>query len=104
MIMRRFPLFVVLMVLLSSATVFTSVAADKPVIHALLVIMDGDPNNFKQYEANERQVISLLRRVKNKTVCELETHHFTLQCQSRSRFAANTQNDFGLDSRSQPSA
>lgn len=72
MIMRQFPLFIALMVLLSSATVFTSVAADKPVIHALLVIMDGDPNNFKQYEANERQVMNLLRRVKNKTVCELE--------------------------------
>ena len=72
MIMRRFPLFVILMVLLSGVTVSASIAEDKPIVHALLVIMDGDPNNFKQYEANERRVMSLLRRVKNKTVCELE--------------------------------
>ena len=72
MIMRRLSLFMALIVVLSGTMVFTSVAEDKPVIHALLVIMDGDPNNFKQYEANERRVMSLLRRVKNKTVCELE--------------------------------
>ena len=71
-IMKQFPLFTALIVLLGSATVSTSVAENKPVIHALLVIMDGDPSNFKQYEANERRVINLLRRVKNKNVCELE--------------------------------
>ena len=70
--MKQFPLFAALIVLLGSATVSTSVAENKPVIHALLVIMDGDPSNFKQYEANERRVINLLRRVKNKNVCELE--------------------------------
>ena len=71
-ITKRFLLFAALIAMLAGATVFTSIAEDKPVIHALLVIMDGDPNNFKQYEANERQVMNLLRRVKNKTVCELE--------------------------------
>lgn len=71
--MRRFTLFAVLIVLLSAPVIFTSGAiAAKPTIHTLLVIMDGDPNNFKQYEANERYLTNLLRRVKNKNVCELE--------------------------------
>ena len=69
-VMRRFFLSVVL---LGSIVVFTPAAtAAKPTIHALLIIMDGDPNNFKQYEANERRLMNLLRRVKNKNVCELE--------------------------------
>ena len=71
-VIRRFLLFVTLIVLLGGTVVFTSVAEDKPTIHALLVIMDGDPVNFKQYQANERHVKNLLTRVKNKNVCELK--------------------------------
>ena len=71
-VMRRFFIFIVLIVLLSSTAVFTPTAtAAKPTIHALLVIMDGDPGNFKQYQQSARWIRQLLQAVKNNGVCEL---------------------------------
>lgn len=72
--MRRCSVFTVLIiVLLSSIVVFTPAAtAAKPTIHALLVIMDGDPANFKQYQQSSRWIRQLLQAVKNNDVCELK--------------------------------
>ena len=77
---RRYSILLLLLTvfLLSILVISSSVAIGigepepkKPTIHALLVIMDGDPVNFTQYKANERRLNNLLRRVKNKGVCEL---------------------------------
>ena len=70
-VMRRFLLFVALIVLLGGTVVFTSAAEDKPTIHALLVIMDGDALNAEQYEESGSKISLLLRDAKD-TVCNLK--------------------------------
>ena len=84
-VIKRFSVFIVLIiVLLSSEVVFTPTAtAAKPTIHALLVIMDGDPANFKQYQQSARWIRQLLRAVENKDVCELNLT--TLRSNSNNR-------------------
>ena len=71
---RRCSMFILIGLFLSIIVMPTRVvnAQQKPTIHALLVIMDGDPNNSEQYKANAKWVGNLLQRVKNKDVCELE--------------------------------
>ena len=71
---KRFSVFIVLIiVLLTLQVVFIPKAtAAKPTIHALLIIMDGDPVNFKQYQQNERWIRYLLQAIENNGVCELK--------------------------------
>ena len=72
-IIGRFYVSIVLIVLLSCISCVTpTTAAAKPTIHALLVIMDGDPVNFKQYQQSERWVRQLLQAVENNEVCKLK--------------------------------
>ena len=73
-VIKRFSVFIVLIiVVLSLQVVFTPTAtAAKPTIHALLVIMDGDPTNFRQYQQSARWIRQLLQAVENKDVCELK--------------------------------
>lgn len=60
-----------------NARFIPSAAAVKPTIHALLVIMDGDPNNFKQYEASARWMNDLLLRGKNLGIFDVKKTTFS---------------------------
>ena len=64
--------FHVLMVLWGFAVVFTAVT-EAQTIHALAVIMDGDPVNPKQYETNARWVQDMLIRGKNLGIFEVNS-------------------------------
>lgn len=57
----------------SEDTRFTArTAVVKPTIHALLVVMDGDPQNSQQYKASARWVNELLNRGKNLGIFDTE--------------------------------
>ena len=61
-------------ILLSYGIVFTpEVSAADPTIHALLVIMDGDPLNAKQYKKSAGKIeFGLLKNVQQHTVCNIK--------------------------------
>ena len=71
---RRYSVLISTVILLSIIVMPACVAdaQQKPTIHALLVIMDGDPLNFQQYKVNARWMKDLLNTVKHKGVCELK--------------------------------
>ena len=71
---RTYPVLILTMFLLGTILIFVFIAdtQQKPTIHALLVIMDGDPVNSEQYKANKKLLTNLLRRVENKGTCELK--------------------------------
>ena len=68
-------MLVVLTVLLGFAVVFT-LAAEAQTIYALLVIMDGDPVNYQQYEKSSKLILNLLQAVQNKRVCDVNITSF----------------------------
>ena len=70
--MRVLHLLAVLTVLLGSGVVFT-VVTEAQTIHALAVIMDGDPVNPQQYETNARWVQDMLIRGKNLGIFEVNS-------------------------------
>ena len=72
--LRELHLFVVLIVLLASAVVFTP-AAEATRIHALLIILDGDPTNFGHYQKSREQVEVFLTEVKRKLHIPVDTTH-----------------------------
>ena len=73
--MRRLYLFMVLTVLLGFMVVFTP-ATEAQTIYALLVIMDGDPVNYQQYEKSSKLILNLLQAVQNKRVCDVNITSF----------------------------
>ena len=70
--MKSIRLLVGLIILLAVVTVFTSTAADKPTIHALLIIMDGDARYPGRYEIDYKRIQPLLRDVQDQGICDLK--------------------------------
>ena len=70
--MKSIRLLVGIIMLLGVVTVSTSTAADKPTIHALLIVMDGDARYPGRYEIDHKRIQPLLRDIQDQGICGLK--------------------------------